>query len=72
MDGLHSKGTVGKSSLFRKYKTLAWKWKCQSFSHVQLFETPSTVVHQAPLSMDLSRQECWSGLPSPLQGIFLS
>ena len=27
------------------------------FSHVQLFATPWTVVHQAPLSMRLSRQE---------------
>ena len=27
--------------------------------------TPGTVAHQAPLSMGLSRQEYWSGLPSP-------
>ena len=32
-------------------------------SRVQLFVTPRTVAHQAPLSMGLSRQECWSGLP---------
>ena len=24
-----------------------------------------TVGHQAPLSMEFSRQECWSGLPCP-------
>ena len=35
------------------------------FSHVQLFETLSTVAQQAPLSMGLSRQEYWSGLPCP-------
>ena len=35
------------------------------FSHVQLFATPWTVVHQAPLSMRLSRQAYWSGLPFP-------
>ena len=29
----------------------------------QLFETPRTVAHQAPLSMGFSRQEYWSGLP---------
>ena len=29
----------------------------------QLFVTPWTVAHQAPLSMGFSRQECWSGLP---------
>ena len=30
---------------------------------VQLFTTPWTVAHQAPLSMGLPRQEYWSGLP---------
>ena len=30
----------------------------KSFSHVQLFAT-----HRAPLSMEFSRQEYWSGLP---------
>ena len=29
---------------------------------------PWTVAHQAPLSMGLSRQEYWSGLPSPSPG----
>ena len=27
-----------------------------------------TVAHQAPLSMEFSRQECWSGLPFPFPG----
>ena len=35
------------------------------FSHVQLFATLWTVVHQATLSMGFSRQEYWSGLPFP-------
>ena len=35
------------------------------FSHVQLFVTLRTVTHQAPLSMEFSRQEYWSGLPCP-------
>ena len=30
-----------------------------------LFETSWTVAHQAPLSMGLSGQEYWSGLPYP-------
>ena len=34
-------------------------------SFVQLFETPWTVAHQAPLSMGFPRQEYWSGLPFP-------
>ena len=37
-------------------------------SCVQLFVTPWTVAHQAPLSMEFSRQEYWSGLPLPSPG----
>ena len=33
------------------------------FSCVQLFVTPWTVAHQAPLSLGLSRQEHWRGSP---------
>ena len=33
-------------------------------SHVWFFATPWTVACQAPLSMEFSRQEYWSGLPS--------
>ena len=40
----------------------------QLLSCVQLFVTPWTVVHQAPLSMGFSRQEYWSGLPFSLTG----
>ena len=43
----------------------------QSLSRVRLFATPQTVAHQAPLSMEFSRQEYWSGLPSPLQRLNL-
>ena len=35
------------------------------FSHIQLFATPWTVGHQAPLSTGFSRQEYWSGFPFP-------
>ena len=38
------------------------------FSRVQLCATPSTGALQAPLSMGSSRQEYWSGLPSPSPG----
>ena len=38
------------------------------FSHVSLFLTLWTVIHQAPLSMGFSRQEYWSGLPCPPPG----
>ena len=37
-------------------------------SRVQLFVIPWTVAHQAPLSIGLSRQEYWSGMPFPSLG----
>ena len=43
----------------------------QSLSPVQLFETPWTVVHQAPLSMEFPRPEYWSELPFPTPGDLL-
>ena len=30
-----------------------------------MFATPWTIAHQAPLSMEFSRQEYWNGLPFP-------
>ena len=36
--------------------------------HVQFFATPWTAVHQAPLSVEFSRQEYWRGLPFPSPG----
>ena len=36
----------------------------QMLSRVRLFATPWTLAHQAPLSMELSRQEYWSVLVS--------
>ena len=38
------------------------------FSRVQLFVTQWTVARQAPLFMEFSRQEYWSGLPCPPPG----
>ena len=38
-------------------------YKRSHFSHVWLFATLWTVTRQAPLSMRLSRQDYWSGLP---------
>ena len=40
----------------------------QSLSRIGLFATPWTVAHQAPPSMEFSRQEHWSGLPFPPPG----
>ena len=44
------------------------KEKVKSLSHVRLFVAPWTVAHQAPPSMEFSRQEYWSGLPFPSPG----
>ena len=38
----------------------------KSLSRVRLLATPWTAAHQAPPSMGLSRQEQWSGVPSPI------
>ena len=47
--------------------------KCaQPLSRVQLFVTPWTAACQAPLSMEFSRQEYWSGLPFPSPGDLLN
>ena len=35
------------------------------FSRVRLCETPQIAAHQAPPSLEFSRQEHWSGLPFP-------
>ena len=40
----------------------------QLLSRVQLFVTPWTIVHQAPLSVGFPRQEYWSRLLFPPPG----
>ena len=44
---------------------MARELKSVCFLCVQLFATPRTVAHQAPLSMGFFRQEYWSALPFP-------
>ena len=45
----------------------AWRWKVKvkSLSPVWLWATPWTAAYRAPPSMGFSRQENWSGVPSP-------
>ena len=62
-------------SLEKKYYKDATDWYyyfCVALSRVQLFVTPQTAAHQAPLSTEFSRQEYWSGWPLPTPGIFLT
>ena len=49
-----------------------WKVKVKSFSRVRLFSTLWTAAYQAPLSMGFSRQEYWSGVPSPSPAEYIS
>ena len=42
--------------------------RAQSLSHVRLFATPWVVPCQVPLSVGLSWQESWKGLPFPPPG----
>ena len=51
--------------------SIAWKWKgkVKSLSRVRLLATPLTAAYQAPLPMGFSRQEYWSGVPSPSPNI---
>ena len=54
--------------LFSKTNFLVISAKCYLLSHVRLFATPWIVACQAPLSMEFSRKEYWSGLPFPSPG----
>ena len=45
--------------------TWKWKVKVKSLRRVRLYATPWIAAHQAPPSMEFSRQEYWSGVPSP-------
>ena len=43
----------------------------KSLSRARLFATPWTAAYQVPPSMGFSRQEYWSGVPSPSLNIYL-
>ena len=57
--------TLGNASL---RSTVLCVWVPSHCTCVRFFVTSWTVVSQVPLSMELSRQECWSGLPCPPPG----
>ena len=61
---------VSLPSPFNEAKYIQLLCCIQSVSHVRFFVASWTVVHQAPLSMEFSRQEYWSGLPFPTPGKF--
>ena len=48
--------------------SITWLCVCSALSHVVFFAILWTVACQAPLCMEFSRQESWSGLPFPSPG----
>ena len=56
---------------FQKF-LLEYESENQSLSHVQLFVTPCTVAHQAPLSMESPGKDTGVGCHFLLEGIFLT
>ena len=52
--------------------SLAQIFNAQSLSHIQLFVSPWTAAHQAPLSMEFSMDigGYWNGLPLPTAADF--
>ena len=48
--------------------TVLYITSCCVLGQVPLFATPVIVAHEAPLSMEFSRREYWSGLPFPIPG----
>jgi len=61
-------GLIGPLPLFLQCVTWSWILSVCTLSCVRLLATPWTVAHQAPLSMEFSRQEYWSRLPFPTAG----
>ena len=64
IQGLHT-GNLKTGHDGRFYTIAIIKREVKLLSHVRLFATPWTVAHQAPPSLEFSRQEYWSGLPFP-------
>ena len=59
---------IQKTKITASGPIILWQRKWKLLNRVQLFVTPWTVAHQAPLSMKFSRQEYWSGLLCPAPG----
>ena len=61
-------GFISLASLFGISAYLSFGCVLSCFSHVWLYATLWIVACQAPLSMGLSRQEYWNGLPCTAPG----
>ena len=67
-----TQGSLRSPALAGGFFTTSTAWEAQKLtcmlSCIQLFANLWTVALQAPVSVELSRQEYWSGLPSPAPG----
>ena len=63
-----SNTTVCKLIYFKTFFSYTLHARLVTSVMLKLCETPWTIAHQASLSMGFSRQEYWSGLPSPPLG----
>ena len=64
---LRTENNICLVEVYRSIVTWPWKWVLVA-QWCRLFVTPWTVACQAPLSMEFSRQEYWSGVPFPSPG----
>ena len=68
-EGLHSRnpgltdGALREATVHHLQSGSPSRTNTYLLSILQLSVTPGTVAHQAPLPMEFSRQEYWSGLP---------
>ena len=64
-DPIDSRDSPGKKSGVGCHLLQCIKVKVKSLSRVRPSATPWTAAYQVPPSMGVSRQEYWSGAPSP-------
>ena len=63
----HISASLSGFALLVHWPVCLWS-EVKSLSLVWLFATPWTVAYQAPLPLEFSRREYWSGLPFPFPG----
>ena len=66
LNRIQFKQGITRNSTIKYHPVHAFVLSC--FNRVQLCRAPRTVACQAPLSLEFSRQDYWSGLPRPPPG----
>ena len=65
---INYKGKESEKEQIYVYIYINYESECVSHTVMSHSVTPRTRAHQAPLSMEIYRQEYWSGLPFPSPG----